>query len=565
MKGVLLACAALALSLPGLAQTSPAGAEPPLFGAEIDVRVVNVEVVVTDRQGRRVPGLKARDFGLRVDGREVPVEYFSEVEEGRTVAAPAEDAGPEGGEAAAQSVAEGAVGTYYLIFIDDYFSIPRRRNEVLAALKADLGRLGRDDRIALAAYDGVKLALLSNWSNSRTGLEQAFDQAMARPSRGFDRTTERGSFQHDRQFAAQAEAEVSRQGQMARDGGGDDAATPASGMDFADAASLAYAKVLARQIQGVVQAAVGAMRGLAAPRGRKVMLLLAGGWPFSIMSYVTGGSAMPSRQVPEGDALLRPLANTANLLGYTLYPVDVPGVQTGAADAEATAPAAGGFDVAAEQEIEGSLYFLARETGGQPVLNSNRLVALARADADTRSFYWLGFSPSWQHDDRRHEVKVTVRRPGLEVRSRTGFLDLSRQAEVSMKVESALLFGTYPGALPMPMRLGAPVRSKRGELEISVDLGLPVDLMTVIAVNGKYIAHLELRFAASDPKGNTSEIPVLPFDLSSKKPPVSGKYVRYRTNVKIKGEASHMVVLLYDPASGKIATAETDIARPVRR
>ena len=56
---------------------------PPLFGESIDVRVVNVEAVVTDRDGNRVTGLKPGDFRLRVDGKEVPVEYFSEVHDGQ--------------------------------------------------------------------------------------------------------------------------------------------------------------------------------------------------------------------------------------------------------------------------------------------------------------------------------------------------------------------------------------------------------------------------------------------------------------------------------------------------
>src|SRR4051794_147377 len=67
---------------------------PPAFGESIDVRVVNVEAVVTDRQGKRVTGLKPEDFRLRVDGKEVPVEYFSEVRDGEALAATPEAAQP---------------------------------------------------------------------------------------------------------------------------------------------------------------------------------------------------------------------------------------------------------------------------------------------------------------------------------------------------------------------------------------------------------------------------------------------------------------------------------------
>lgn len=204
---------------------------------------------------------------------------------------------------------------------------------------------------------------------------------------------------------------------------------------------------------------------------------------------------------------------------------------------------------------------MAQETGGKPLLNGNRMVALANVGADVSSFYWLGFSPSWKHDDKRHAVRIEVKRSGLVVRSRTGFLDLSRQAEVSMKVESALLFGNFPGVLPMPMRLGTPVRSPRGGMEIPVSLGLPADVMTVVPVDGKYAAQLELRFAASDSRGNCSEVSVLPLNLSSEKPPTPGKFVRYETRVKLKGAANHMAVAVYDPLSGKMAAAEADVGK----
>src|SRR5215218_9665521 len=151
------ACAAFVVTLAATAQQGPAAGSPPVFGETVDVRVVNLEVVVTDRQGNRVPDLKPGDFSLRVDGKDVPIEYFSEVREGKSVAVPAAAAAAGTAETAGgvQSVApEGAVGTSYLIFIDDYFAIASQRNSVLAAFKADLARLGPEDRMAIVSYDG---------------------------------------------------------------------------------------------------------------------------------------------------------------------------------------------------------------------------------------------------------------------------------------------------------------------------------------------------------------------------------------------------------------------------
>jgi hypothetical protein len=304
------------------------------------------------------------------------------------------------------------------------------------------------------------------------------------------------------------------------------------------------------------------MRAFANPPGRKVLLLLSGGWPFSIQGFVQPDSTTaPSRQVPEGEELLRPLSSTANLLGYTVYPVDVPGHQTLAADAAEPSP--GANQSLREQEVEGTLEFLAQETGGKPIRNSNRTVALAEASTDTRSYYWLGFTPTWEGNDKRHKVDVDVLRPGLEVRSRTNFLDLSKKAEVSMMLESALLFGSLPNAVAMPLKLGPPaVQKKKKTLELAITLGLPVDSLTIVPVDGKFVAQAELRIAASSKDGNTSEIPVIPLNLKSDTPPRPGGFVRYDTKVTLRGDANHLVIALYDPLSGKLATAESDIGRP---
>ncbi len=50
--------------------------------------------------------------------------------------------------------------------------------------------------------------------------------------------------------------------------------------------------------------------------------------------------------------------------------------------------------------------------------------------------------------------------------------------------------------------------------------------------------------------------------VKSDKPPKPGGFVRYDTKITLRGDANHLVVALYDPLSGKIATAESDISRP---
>ncbi|HSS48810.1 MAG TPA: VWA domain-containing protein [Thermoanaerobaculia bacterium] len=563
MKRVLLTIASLSCALvlgfgSVLAQPkTPPRSPETVFGETVEVRVVNIEVVVTDKDGNRVAGLKPGDFRLKVNGKPVPVDYFSEILGGQSVAPPAAAGGRAAAAPAVPGVEPGtAIGTSYLVFIDDYFSTEVRRNEVLKSLKNDLSRLGPEDRMAIVAYDGGRLTMVSNWSQSQAQLARAFDQAVGRPARGLDRVTELQRFQHDDQFRADAEALTASQGGDTLDLG---SRAAASNLNMQE---KAYGETLFRQEEGAVNAAARTLRTFASPPGRKVLLLLNGGWPYSIQSYIRGDSVpSSSREFKDGEQLFRNLTSTANLLGYTVYPVDVPGLQTSANDAANGTSVGISASLLREQEIKGTLEFVAKETGGKALRNANRTLALAEAAADTRSYYWLGFSPTWEHNDARHKVEVTVNLPGLKVRSRENFLDYSKKTEVSMMVESALLFGNLPGSAVLPMRVGLPAKT-RGGTEIPITLGLPTDVVTLVQVGKKYAAHAELRFAASDDTGNSSLIPVIPLDISSDHPATPGAFVKYETKITLKGKANRLVATVYDPVSGRLATAETDLAMP---
>jgi VWFA-related protein len=548
-------CAALAVPSLAPAQKAPPADAPPIFGEEIDVRVVNVEAVVTDHAGNRVSDLKPGEFELRVDGKAVPISFFTEVREGRSMPAAREGVAGEAPQPARVEPGE-AVSTSYLVFVDDYFSTAVRRNEVLQALKKDVSRLGPHDTMAIMTFDGARLAKLCAWTRSGDALSAAFDRAMAQPARGLDRASEHRSFVDSQSFSDHIRDDEPGNPTKRAEGPKD----PVNRM-LATSLSMqesAYGETLVRQVRDAVSAAVSAMRGAGAPGGRKVMLLLSGGWPYSIQGFLRGaGSVPPSHELSDGEQIFRPLTSTANLLGFTLYPVDVPGIESAAADASSFGPQAAGGGLR-EQEVEGTLSFLAQETGGRALLNSARGAALSTATEDVRTYYWLGFTPTWERNDRRHTVEVTVHRAGLKVRSRNSFLDLSRKAEVSMRLESALFLGSLPEAVPMPMKLGAPATVK-GLTEIPVTLGLPVKAMSILPADGRYRAHLELRVAAADENGNRSEVPVVPIDLAATSAPKGDGFVRYDTRIKFKGKAKHLVVATYDPLSGKIATAEADV------
>ncbi len=549
----LLLAAGLSASVSASAQGPGASAEPvSAFGDVLEVRVVNLEVVVTDGEGRRVPGLQRGDFRLLVDGKEVPIHYFTEVREGQALVPEATaGAAPTAPPALAES---GPVGTSYLVFIDDLFSLRVRRDEVLKSLKEEVARLGPEDRMAIVAYDGKRLERLSPWTGSAVELTSALDAAMARKARGIEQKAELNAMESSRRLSTNLPAigTVQNAPESSTPGG--------AGRRPLDLDQLAYAQQVTDRLERAVMAAVSTLRAFASAPGRKVMLLLAGGWPYSPSGYAANSfGPVYDPRLPWHKEHFAPLTDTANRLGYTIYPVDVPGLEAVGPDASSAVSSFGEWDVR-EDEIHSALTYIASRTGGLALINAARRTALSRAQADTRSYYWLGVSPSWRQNDQRHRMQIEVLRPGLKARSRHGVLDLSRQTEVTMMVEHALLFGGA-GTAKMPMEVGKPARSGRKEMEVPISLAIPLSSITVLPVDRKYSTDLELRFAAMDEHGDRSDVPMIPLHLTfDTPPPAGGGHIRYDTRLKLRRIEQRLIATLFDPLSGKITTAEVDVA-----
>jgi len=551
----------LALSAAATAQQAPpaepSAAQPlDVFGEVIEVRVVNVEVVVTDRDGNRVIGLGPEDFRLTVDGDEVPIDFFSAVVGGRAVEPEAKE-GTAAVPGIPLAVPGESVGTNYLVFIDDYWSVARDRNRVLQQMTDDLGFLGPDDRMAVVAFDGKQVEMLTSWTHSQGQLERVFSDAQARKSSGLQRLSDLRI--HDRALF------------------GSRTARSTDTIQELNAEQRVFADQVASKVERSVSAAIATLRGFAQPTGRKVMLLLSGGWPFSPAAYAVGNrSIVETGQVPSGDELLAPLVNAANLIGYTLYPVDLPGLgESSGVGVEQGGQLITGVRVNTEDQfaglsssvvidresnLEDTLRYVAQETGGEALINARGLEALSAAAQDTRSYYWLGFSPQRQRDDRRHDVRVQVTRPGLQARTRDSYLDMSRQAERTMAVESALLFGDPAAEGSLKVQLGEPTPAGRRRIDLPLTVAIPVDLLTLLPQGDDWVARVELRVAALDEQNRQSEVPSVPLEFTFHSKPKSGQVVPYSTSIKLRKAEQLLVVSVSDAVEGKSLTARATVS-----
>ena len=538
------------------AQESP-GALPGVFGEVLDVRVVNLEVVVTDRDGVPIFGLGPDAFDLKIDDESVPIEYFSEVRAG--VAGTAKQEEPVLPGLPALTVGQ-PVGTSYLVFIDEYFSIARDRDRVLEAMKSDLPLLGPADRMAIVAFNGSDLEMISTWSQSVPELERAIDTALERPAFGLQRLAEQRQFDYDRTLGALSSI---RAGEMASD---------RFLRTQLDPDERFYLERLTDQVSRSVTAGASTLRSFAEPPGRKVMLLLSGGWPFFPATFL-GPDISPtvlSWELADGQALFRPLTDTANLIGYTLYPVDVPGFADLLANdstvlrepqvEELARTGIRGHDAfLRQQEVHYTLSYLAEETGGAAFLDGARLDALSEAVSDTRSYYWIGFTPSREWDDKRHKIEVSLHEKGFRVRSRRDFLDSSRQHEVAMALESTLLFGNPAGQGSLRVVLGEVKNKGRRKMEVPVKLVIPLDEITFLPSEQGEVAQIELMVAVRDESGRRADIPVVPLAFQAQGAGSPGAFGSYEFSLKLRRQRNDAVIAVVDIASGRILSASVEI------
>jgi VWFA-related protein len=398
------------------------------------------------------------------------------------------------------------VGRSYLVFIDESFAVAKSRDIVLRNLERDLGLLGPRDRMAVLAFNGASIEVLCPWTSDRAVLAEAMSGARRRESYGNRSLALHRGLERDRNWAIEmAEAGVLEGDEL---------------QDFLDATSKRTSPEARTQLGKTALAMAGTLRGFEVPPGRKVMLLLSGGWTVGVAPRLFG-----------------PVVSAANQLGYTIYPVDV-------ADPN--------------PDTLKMLDAVAVQTGGK-VANSVRQDVLRTVVEDSGSYYWLGFTPDWQANDRNHSIQVEACRPGVNVRARSGFPDLSRTTETQRKAESVLLFGGRESDRRLRVILGQKKPMGRQEMDLPVTVGVPVEALALTPSGRGYIAEAPLAVAALDRRGGRAQIPGSKLRVAVKEPPKAGGYARFQTTLRLRRIPQRLVFTVRDEVNGVAIWQEVEV------
>jgi|RhiMetdeSRZDD1v2_1073273.scaffolds.fasta_scaffold39280_3 VWFA-related protein len=424
-------CAMVAAPL--LSQT--ANQQPSLFRA--DTHLVQVTVVVQDGRTNPVTDLAAVDFRVFEDGKEQPIALFSA--DSRSSATPATSVVSG---AAVVSNQVPTTGGVTVILFDRLNTAWSDQGQAKQNIVKFLSQVAPTERIGFYVLDSSSVSIVHDFTSDTRSLLRAL---------------------------ARVQGQVSRETMVAEEkaptiasGGGMSAAMDAQ-LDAALARmdEMIKADAAKNRADATLSALEAVARHLAGIPGRKNLIWVSASFPLSF----NDGFGTRSMYT-EVSIATRAIAD-ANI---SVYPVDARGLMNSSA-VVARKPAYA--SLRNEMPASDSMEMLAERTGGMAYTNRNDLGrAMARAMDDAKFTYTLGYYPeNVKWDGHFRKISIKVRRSGVSVRHRSGYLALPPPPQTSESRQNALVraLASPLNAIALPLTVGL---ERAGNEEVTVTLRL---------------------------------------------------------------------------------------------
>ena len=367
-------------------------------------RLVEVSVVVTDRNRTPVDGLTAADFQVFDDGKPQQVQLFSIERVGAPAAAPAAVASARHPREFSNSMPD--TGSVTIILFDQFNTPSSDRMYARDHVLRFLEQIRPEDRVGLYALDSSGgLRIVHDYTSDASALVRVLAKLQGSTSMTIAGTEDAGRLK-------QLEAEMDAAFGESRSGKSGAQAMKEHFVGIQGVATLNALEAIGRHLSGI--------------QNRKNLIWVSSGFPLIALDYA---GKQKTKAINRATRAL----NDANVAVYT---VDARGLRPAfsAPGQQTITP----FEVLVrDQDI---LLSVAENTGGRAFLNTNDIQgAVRRAADDARMTYVLGYYPTndvW--DGRFHQIGVKVSRPGLEVRYRKGYFAVSTEKQASGQRTAAL-------------------------------------------------------------------------------------------------------------------------------
>lgn len=464
------------------------------FVESVDVEVIEVDVVVTDRKGRPVRGLSRDDFELYADGERVEISNFAEFES--TLGAKPDEDSPSGS-SGASSTGAGTNLTVVLYLDDANLHGPHRTRALRRLAEAVAPWRAWGARYMLATFrDRLEIV-----TPPTPDLDHVLEAASRRR-----RGTTRGLAQHVARRRAILEIVET---------------DPAC-----DGPYMAIARRHAAEEANRVAAAVAGLADLVSVLGgvpgKKAVLYVSDSLPRqpgeAVWSYLAHQHCANDRRATS--RLMSELAGSdesrrfdlltrhANANRVTFYAVDAAGVRAGLA-ADASLPLGMSSSLFENDSVhrlssQSGMHAIAAETGGKLLANSNDLVELLlEASEQLEAAYSLGFMPAKRRPGKVRKLRVELA-PHAAAGRRVQHRESYRDKPLSERLADRLLATTYLGDLdnPLSIKVGfdPPNKTGRKRFKLGVNVVVPEESVLLLPGPGRKRAELRLWLLALDRK-----------------------------------------------------------------
>ena len=476
MNRILALIAAAALALPAVAQKKPAEQpqpEIPPISVNVDVRVIDFDVVVTDKRGNFVPGLTKDDFEILENGVPKPVSNFYEINGGPPKAAVATEVGGrvEIAPAPPAPITDEEMKRRIIMYIDNLSLAPFNRNRVFKQMKEFHKTAVRPgDEVMVATYNR-SMKVRVPFTRDVQAVNQILDAVASESGMGVANRSERKSFE--------------------------DRIRDATSYEDAIATARTYASSVEHDLRQGVASLNALMSTLAGVEGKKILVLTSEGFPMQpgreVFTFVDeiareknwnamGTSTFEGMHF-DGTNLIQSVAKTANANDITLYTIHAAGLSgSSEMSAENARPTSAMVSHAAATNTTESMQLMAQMTGGISATNSNNFAdAFKRIQSDLESYYSIGYRAGTERVDRQRYLTVRMKtRKDLRVRSRQTFVEKSVQAETGDRVIANLLYRVKDNELGILARVGQPVPVEDGLFRVAIDIQIPMQALTLL-------------------------------------------------------------------------------------
>ncbi|HVR40710.1 MAG TPA: VWA domain-containing protein, partial [Thermoanaerobaculia bacterium] len=524
------------------------------FIESIDVRITNVDVVVTDAKGNRVTGLTKNDFELLEDGKPQPISNFYEVR--------------ANGASAPATVADAATSTEpapeppveirkrrVVFFIDNYSIHPFRRNEVFKAIDKQLDELVREGDEAMIATWCRGLQINQPFTSDRVLLRAAMNKVARDGATANSLASQKQLVKDKINFMLTAQS-------MGRGRGGPQVSPDALASvvrAFADEVSL-NAKLLIE----AVNTTLTAMSGL---EGKKAMVFAGAHLPdkpgADIFQWMRTIPAMGNTNLiaESGHRSLtldiNKLARNANANGVTMYMIDTADPEGGSSESNELPDSVEGFTEFTNTAQ--AFQTIAKITGGVALTSSRNFDLAVRTVAnDLASYYSLGYHTTG--DSGSHRIVVRPKNHDYQVRSRSSYVAKSAEQQIEDRVVSNIFNAIPSPELAIQLATAKPVRVG-STYKIPITVTIPPGL-TLLPQGDDVEGGFTVYIAVGDTHGAMSQVSkhVQPIRITSasatemmKKPLV------YTSEVMVRPGELTMSVAVVDQVTNSAGFARTKV------